>query len=285
MSLGRKGKPAAVPLGADRSPLPLYHRLYVILRERIVNGSYRVGETLPTEAELMERYGVSRITAKRAFDELSAEGLVERKRGRGTTVTRTGALRSGGGPIVAGIDGLLANLSLIGQETAVELCEFGYVAAPAAVADELGIDAATIVQHAVRVRMLERRPFSMSTSYVIEPIGRTYERADLEQTPLIELLARAGVVVGRVDQAITATVADDAIAHRLGTRVGSPLLKLRRVFFDQDGRRVDYIEMLYRPDRFEYRITLSRDGGGDRFEVERDRPAPARAQRGKVSRQ
>jgi len=258
----------SLTLGADRSPIPLYHRLYVILRERIVNGTYRVGQTLPAEADLMARFGVSRITAKRAVDELSAEGLVARMRGRGTTVTRAGALMSGGGPIAAGIDGLLANLSLIGKETSVELVEFDYVPAAEMVADELGIEPATPVQRAVRIRHLDGRPFSMSTSFVIEGIGRTFGRDDLTRTPLIDLLARAGVIVGRVDQAITSTLADDTTAARLATSVGSPLLKLRRVFFDQDDRRVDYVEMLYRPDRFEYRMTLSRNGE-NRFELDR----------------
>jgi Bacterial regulatory proteins, gntR family len=60
-----KGARAAVR--PDRSPIPLYHRLYVVLRERIVNGTYRVGQTLPTEAELIERFGVSRITVSRGI--------------------------------------------------------------------------------------------------------------------------------------------------------------------------------------------------------------------------
>src|SRR4029450_10752909 len=80
-----------IPLSAERSPIPLYHRLHVILRERIVSGTYRPGDLVPAEAELMARFGVSRITAKRALDELSAEGLVERGRGRGATGTPAGA--------------------------------------------------------------------------------------------------------------------------------------------------------------------------------------------------
>ena len=253
-------------LGAERSPIPLYHRLYVILRERIVNGTYRPGETVPAEAELMTSFGVSRITAKRALDELSAEGLVERMRGRGTTVTRSGLLQSGGGPIVAGIDGLLANLSLIGKVTSVELAEFGYVPAPLAIADDLRIPAGSIVQRAVRVRHLADRPFSHSTSFVIETLGRTFTPEELTAIPLIDLLARAGAAIERVQQSITATLADDVTAARLRVSVGSALLKLRRVFFDTTDRRIDCVEMLYPPDRFEYRIMLAR-GANNRFQL------------------
>ncbi|MBU4609647.1 GntR family transcriptional regulator [Achromobacter sp. GG226] len=264
----RRNSPAASgPLGEDRSPIPLYHRLYVILRERIVNGTYRVGETLPTEAELTETYGVSRITAKRALDELAGEGLAVRVRGRGTTVTRSGALRSGGGPIAAGIDGLLANLSLIGHGTSVEMQSFDYVTPPPDVIDALDLPAGALVQCAVRVRHLDGSPFSRSTSYVVESIGRTFTEEELTEQPLIELLARAGVELARVQQTITATVADHESSRHLDVSVGSPLLKLLRVFYDADDRAVDYVEMLYRPDRFEYRMTLSR-GANNRFHMD-----------------
>lgn len=255
-------------LGAERSPIPLYHRLYVILRERIVNGTYRPGDTVPTEAELMGSFGVSRITAKRALDELAAEGLVDRARGRGTTVTQAGLLKSGGGgPISAGIDGLLANLSLIGAATSVELVEFGYVPATLAISDDLRIPVGDLIQRAVRVRHLEGRPFSHSTSFVIESIARTFTPEEMTATPLIDLLARAGAKIDRVEQSITATLADELSAERLRVSVGSALLKLRRVLFDATGRRIDVVEILYPPARFEYRMTLSR-GTDNRFQLD-----------------
>ena len=256
-----------VSLGDERSPIQLYHRLYVLLREGIVNGTYRVGQTLPTEAELIDTYGVSRITAKRALDELAREGLALRVRGRGTTVTESGGLRSGGGPIAAGIDGLLANLQLIGRSTSVAMKSFGYVAAPDFVAVELNVPTDTVVQRAVRVRHLDDAPFSHSTSYVIESLGRSFTQEDMVSTPLIDLLVRAGVQPTRVRQTITATLADDTAARHLAVEVGAPLLKMRRVFFDADDRAVDYVEMLYRPDRFEYRMTMSR-GADNRYTVD-----------------
>ncbi|WP_210495542.1 GntR family transcriptional regulator [Microvirga antarctica] len=254
--------------GSDRSPIPLYHRIYVILRERIVNGTYKVGQTLPSEAELMERFGVSRITARRALDELSLEGLVDRVRGRGTQVSAGAAPRVGGVPIIAGIDGLMANLSIIGQQTTVEVFEFAYVVAPDTVATEMQLGPTDLVQRAVRVRSLADGPFSMSTTFVLERIGRTYTQEELVAIPLIDLITRAGTAIGHVKQSITAALADEISAQRLGVQPGSPLLKLRRVFYDADNRPVDYVEIFYRPDRFEYRMTLSR-GADNKFQLDR----------------
>ncbi|RME67622.1 MAG: GntR family transcriptional regulator, partial [Alphaproteobacteria bacterium] len=68
-------------------PTPLYHQIYVLMREKIISGVYHDGSLIPSEHELEKMFGVSRITAKRALDELASEGLVTRRRGRGTTVT------------------------------------------------------------------------------------------------------------------------------------------------------------------------------------------------------
>lgn len=245
-------------LADGQSPLPLYHRLYVILRERIVNGDYRVGHVLPSEADLMASFGVSRITVKRALNDLAEEGLVERSRGRGTTVTQAGASMRVGSPVLASIDGLLTSLSVIGEGTSVEIDAFEYLPASPYVAEQLDIPAGTIIQRASRVRRLNNEPFSHSTSYVLESIGRSYKREDMVSTALIDLIQRT-VTIAKVQQAITSTLADPVSAKLLQVSVGSPLLKLRRIFIDDQGRRVDFAEILYTPDRFEYRMTWSRN--------------------------
>jgi GntR family transcriptional regulator len=251
--------PAASALFAERSPMPLYHRLYVILRDRIMSGAHPAGSVLPSEVELTEAFSVSRITAKRALDELAAEGLVERVRGRGTTVTRRAAALVGARPITASIDGLLESLNTIGRETSVEVIEFGYAPPPDFARTKLDLEPGALAQRAVRVRSLDGEPLSQSTTYVPEHIGRAYGAKDLETIALIGLLEQAGVVVGTAEQSITATLADSLTASRLKVGVGAPLLLMKRCVKDTAGKPAQYIEILYRPDRFEYRMSLTRD--------------------------
>ena len=66
--------------------VPLYEQLRVALRERLDSGVLDPGERLPSEAELCRKYGVSRITVRRAVDELVEEGILERRQGKGTFV-------------------------------------------------------------------------------------------------------------------------------------------------------------------------------------------------------
>ncbi len=72
----------------DSSLQPRYEQMYRIVRERILAGQYQVGERIPSEKELIEEFGVSRITSKKALDMLVQEGMIHRQPGRGSFVTR-----------------------------------------------------------------------------------------------------------------------------------------------------------------------------------------------------
>jgi GntR family transcriptional regulator len=131
----------------------------------------------------------------------------------------------------------------------------------------LELERNALAQRAVRIRSLDGEPLSQSTTYVPEGIGRAYGAKDLASTPIIDLIERAGVVVGAAEQSITATLADSLIASRLKVGVGAALLLLKRCVKDTSGKPAQYIEILYRPDRFEYRMSLTREqaAGHGRF--------------------
>lgn len=260
--MGRKGARNRVESvrtrGAEhvdgRLPTPLYHQVYLVLRDKILSTDYEVDTILPSEQETARRFGVSRITARRALDELATSGLVIRQRGRGTRVT----YRPPSPPVRAGVEGLLENLLAMGLKTEVSVLEYDYVDASEGTARALQCEIGQRVQRAVRVRHLEGKPFSHLTTFVPEEIGRSYSREDLASKPLLTLLERCGVVVSGAEQTISATLADTNVAPILGVEVGSPLLKIDRIVCDQEDSPVEYITGLYRPDLYNYRMTLSR---------------------------
>ena len=69
-----------------QSKLPLYQQLYEVLRGNITRGEWKPGDLIPAESELIEQYGVSRITVRQVLDMLVQEGLIYRQRGRGSFV-------------------------------------------------------------------------------------------------------------------------------------------------------------------------------------------------------
>lgn len=261
------GRPRETALIDGRLPTPLYHQIYLILRNKIVSGIYRRGQVLPGEQELTRDFGVSRITAKRALNELAAEGLVARERGRGTTVV----YEAPQGPVESSVEGLLENLMAMGLKTDVRLVSFGYAPADEAVARALGCEPGEEVQRAIRVRSLEGEPFSHLTTFVPADIGRSFTAEDLSTVPLLQLLERCGVVVSSARQTLSATLADPDVAGLLAVEVGAPLLKITRTVDDQAGRPVEFITGLYRPDKYQYQMTLNRVEG----EEQRRRWSPA----------
>jgi GntR family transcriptional regulator len=277
----KPGQSGEVDTGQERSSVrldpnarvPLYHQIFLILRNRIFGGEVRPGELVPGEQELAAEFNVSRITAKRALNELAGAGLVVRERGRGTRVTH----RPKAPAVTSSIEGWLENISLMGIATEARVLDFGYLAASEDIAHALELDPGTDVQHAVRVRSFDGEPMSYLVTYVPADIGRQYDREDLDTKPLLLLLELAGVKVASARQTISATLADSEVAGALSVHAGSPLIEVRRVVRDSSGRPVEYIRALYRPDiyRFEMSMNRVREREGMRWATQTSSPVPA----------
>ncbi|MDX2201265.1 MAG: GntR family transcriptional regulator [Hyphomicrobiaceae bacterium] len=256
-------------------PTPLYYQVQLVLRERIDQGYYGRDGMLPSELELGREFGVSRITMSRAINELALLGLVERKRGAGTRIVP----REVSAAIPGDIDGLLENLTDMGNRTQVEVLEFGFVLPMLDVQTELQVGANELVQRAVRVRSYKGAPFSHLTSFVPGHIGRKFGKADMAVNSLLSLLEKTGVKVGSARQTFSAVLADPKTGGALDVPVGTPLLSIRRTVCDRDGNPVEYIRILYRTDRYQYRMTMERGKGGAdpvwSTKKRRERKAPA----------
>ncbi|HLS56741.1 MAG TPA: GntR family transcriptional regulator [Zeimonas sp.] len=243
-------------------PLPKYHQIYLVLREQLEEGRFAAG--VPGELQLTRQFGVARVTVRKALARLEAEGMIERSPGRGTVALR----RANGGAAAprafsARLTGLLENIVSMGLATSVRVIECEVLPAPEAVARELGIDPGAPVQKAVRVRSTREGPLSHITTYVPGALASGFGRRELAKKPILILLEESGVRIGRATQTISARLADAVVASRLGVEVGSPLLAVSRLIFDEQDRPVQWLQGLYRPDRYEYRMQLSRVGDID----------------------
>ena len=238
----------------ESQPTPLYHQIFLVLRDRIRAGEFATGSILPGEQELARLFDVSRITVKRAMNELAAHGLVTRHRGRGTLVTH-----NTGVPVVQGrFDTLFGALKRMGLETEVSLLDLADIPADEELAAAMAIDPGDMVQRSVRLRRLEDDTFSYLVSHVPLDIAKRYTRADLETKPMLELLRRAGAEAVEADQTITAAAAEPHIAGALKISPGSPLLKIVRIMRDGNGRAIQHITAFYRPERFRYHMRMVR---------------------------
>jgi len=234
-------------------------RVYLQLLDDISSGTYPDGTVLPGEQKLAALLGVSRVTVRRALDALEVDGLIDRRAGAGTTVRASGGRRS----MAADFTTLMPQVVAMGHATTARLISFSYGVPPAAVAAAMRIAPQENVQTAVRLRLMEDQPFSHLTTFVPESIAQNFTEAELATTPLFRLLERSGVEVETAGQTVSATLASPDVAGHLGLSVGAPLLSLNRVVRDAQGRGVEYLAALYRPDMFKLEMTLSRVGAGE----------------------
>jgi GntR family transcriptional regulator len=246
----------------DTNVVPLYHQVYLALRERIRRGIFPAGSNLPGELELVKLFGVSRITIKRALNELASGGFVSRHRGRGTMVTFNAAA-----PVVKGnFENLIESLKLMGLGTAVQLVEHATIKAPDDIQKLMALPKGARVQRAIRLRSIEGEPFSYLITHVPSVIAATFSVEELAELPLLQLLERAGHAPVEAEQWITACAAEPPIAKALGIASGAPLLEIRRVMTDRDGQAVEALQGYYRPERFQHHMKLTRRRRGGRDE-------------------
>lgn len=235
---------------------PLYRSLTTALKDRIAQGDFPPGSVLPTEHELCALYDVSRHTARDALRLLQEAGLIERRRGAGTIVTR----KPGVGRFVqsiAGVSGLLqyarnARLTVLSHTE-----EPGDDPALAA----LGLDpgAAWVRIGGVRRAEGEDKPVAVTTIHVradLCPEAATL--ADLTGALNEWIAAHHGVRTRRVEQEITAVALDAATAHALGADTGAPALRTVRRYIGDDDSAFQASVSLHPGDRFSYAMSLDR---------------------------
>lgn len=247
-------------------PLPKYHQIYLVLREQLQEGRFDAG--LPGELALMQQFSVARVTVRRALELLQNEGMISREPGRGTRPVQAqidvrANAASDGQASRAHLTGLLENLVSMGLRTTVKVLDVETISASSAVASALLISTGDAVQKAIRVRSTREGPLSHITTYVPGDIARQFGKRELARKPILVLLEESGVKVGRAHQTISAKLADAVIAKHLDVAVGSALLAVRRLIYDDQERPVQWLHGLYRPDRYEYEMQLSRVGSID----------------------
>ena len=241
------------------SKIPLYYQLENVLREKITSGAFESGERMPTEIELIEQYGVSRITVRQALQSLSDEGLIERKQGRGTLVSaRKSRKKRFAGTIH--LTGSLDELIEMGMDTPVKVLEMNRVEADQHEAESLEIKIGTPIYRLKRLRLNEGKPFGLIINYLPEEIGSSLTMAELSSGALLHTMeTKLGLNLDNAIQQIHAELADPYVAKLLDVRVGTALLSIERTVYTNENKPVEFVHTLYRSDLYGYSVKLVRD--------------------------
>ncbi len=234
-------------------PVPLYFQLARDLRQQIAGGRLKPGEALPAEERLCELYGVSRITVRRAIDDLIAEGLVARRRGVGTFVAQPQqATRS------VSLVGSLYEALAYPKNIAIEVLQHSEKAAPKRVAELLELQHKTLLFELQVLSRVEHTPFAMTHFYLPADIGAQLKPAELGAgTPVARLVEKLlGEKVVRAEQTVEPESADARLAKLLEIPRGTAVLHVLRTYFSASGRPVEVAAVRYRPDQYRLRVDL-----------------------------
>lgn len=239
----------------EESHAPLYYQLYALLKNAILNGTLERGDQMPTELQLAEAFGVSRITAKRAMDELAGESLVERRRGKGTHVIYEYQQR----PVKAPLVGMLQEIESMARHSDVKVRACEQLQPPAEIREALGLEAGEQALYLERIRARNGSPFGHYVSWTTGLDGKISAR-QFSKTPRLEVFREHGLKISHVTQTLSAVAASEPVASELDIAPGAPLLSLtRRSYCKINGEEklADFMQVLYHPDRFQYQMDLT----------------------------
>lgn len=236
------------------SPVPLYSQLKELLRTRILDGTYPPHSRMPSESELGQAHGVSRITVRQALGDLQKEGLIFKIHGKGTFVAKPKAFQN-----VSTLQGLAESMTQMGYEVLNRLRSFKFVPASALVAERLQVEEGSLVTEIKRVRLINREPVSLEVTYLPQAVGEKLEKADLATRDIFLILENdCGIALGHADLAIDAALADSDLAQALLVEEGAPIMRIERLTHAADGTPLDFEHLYYRGDAFQYRLRIDR---------------------------
>ena len=232
-------------------PLPLYYQLMQELRARIEQGEWKPGDLFPSERELCETYGISRMTVRQALAELVNDGLLRRDQGRGTFVAKPKIRKR-----LSRLTSFTEDMRARGKQAGAQVLRLEMVPARPKVAVMLQIEVEQQVALIERLRLADGEPVGIECSHLFFDGCEAILREDLSGSLYRLLGERFGLVPTQAQEEIEAGACGSREVQILGIRRGEPVLLIRRRTLDQDQRPFEYVESVYRGDNYILSVEL-----------------------------
>lgn len=229
--------------------VPLYQQLAEHFEALIVSAVLKVGEQLPTEAELCRQFGISRITVRQALGILTSQGLIERFASRGTFVKQANAL---GGWEIRTIEDLVQQ----GIQIKTEIISWRLIEPPEAVRSYF--NNADFVYRLRAVRSHDAVPIYFVENYLSKKVGDQLSKQDLTTRTVVDLLKnKLNIPLMIASEEIAADIADKNLAEHLWIKPGKPILIQRIELRDEEGEVLQIGTGWWHGERFKRRYTFN----------------------------
>lgn len=234
---------------------PLYAQIRDVLYKQIHSGQLTAGEQVPSELELVDQYNVSRMTARRALDELVNMGLIYRQRGKGTFVAED---------IVSyGLSTMLSfsrTLQAAGYVITTQVLYQDIIAAPKLVTESLKLRPGSHVVLIRRLRSVNDLPAAIHTSFLDAAIFAPILKIDLSQASLLESMEEiSGLRVKYSRDSVRAALVSTEDRGLLAVDAGTPVLEVEGTAHTENGHPIRFTRAVYRGDLFRLVVTNAGD--------------------------
>ncbi len=249
----------------------LYSRVESVLADEITEGGLKAGDQLPTEDSLIARFAVSRITVRRAIQNLVSRGLVEIRRGKGTFVATPKITQE-----LSELTGFVEDMHALGRKPTARVISKEIVPANASVASHLALMKGERVVRIRRVRLADGIPLSLDETFLPLEIGKKIITNNLKVEPIFSLLERKyGVPLIEAEYKLDAVAAEPEVAAALKVKQRSPIFRIERTSYTTASRPVDYERLYYRGDLVRFATRLVRKLPGSLMPGLPSPPSPA----------
>jgi len=231
---------------------PLYRRIADDIRRQIARGDLLPGQLLPSEHDLVSRYGVARGTVRQALAALRADGTISGSRGR--------PLQVRGQHLTQPLSELLSFstwVEALGRRPSARVVDFAPGEATAEEAAALEMESGTTVYRLLRLRLVDGSPLMVERATFPEYVGLLLATVDLDASSIYAALARRGIVFASARHVIGAMEAARIDADLLGVPLRTPLLRIRRHAFSQTGVALEWSEDRYLADQVDFAVENS----------------------------
>lgn len=234
--------------------MTLYDQIKDDLLSKIKDGTYPEGQTIPSEPELAEIYGVSRPTIRQALQILVSDGYLEKRRRRGTVVTKPKVSQS----FTMSISSFEDAMRLAGRLPKTKVLVFKRERANAEVEKRLELTRGQDVFKLVRLRYADDLPNVFVESYIPCALYPGLDSFDFNESSLYAAMDACGNPVMTARRRLEVIKADGAAAALLDVEAGDPLLLFHTVARDASGTAVEYSVATYRGESNSFELNVSR---------------------------
>ncbi len=254
------GELPGAPVVDRGSPVPLYYQVKLHISALIATGRLVPGQQLPGEHELCRLCDVSRTVIRQALSELGYEGLIDKRRGKGTFVARTKVPEG----LMSGLTGLADDVARRGQTLESKVLTLREEPATASIAARLQLEPGEPVVELERQRLVDGQPWVLTVAYLPARLTPGLIDCDLSGTESLYRVLREEYRLPIISSTrrVEAAVADEREARLLGIHSGDPVIVLRSLSLTAGMRPVEYFVAHHRGDQSAFEVVLAAGEAG-----------------------